>query len=320
MAKKLNKTVGLVGVMLLALSVGCRSKQEALRQPAEEDQKQAAGTTSAAAPAPPPIIVKEAKFVAAGKTRKFDHTGAAHKEVRCEQCHVRDDQSPAKVGVDFPGHSACSGCHVKEDFGQRGAGTIAANPFCGVCHDEQVATASQDQSVKAVLIGFPDRQDEFGLKGGRKGFSHKTHMDRTKMAKQEQSAECATCHHQMDATRVRADFPGHKECYGCHIHQAGQKSGDCGTCHIGSKMAVSYSPGMGQALTLYRFSHSKAHLKAASCDKCHAMRDAPENPTRVDIAQISTNRGLRHKSMCWTCHKAEKEVTCTKCHTGTLPF
>lgn len=318
-AKLLKQTVVGLAVALLIGAAACRSSQENLNRPL--DNRNQAANTNTAPPAPPEFI-KEAAF---GKKSTFDHNISGHKEVKCLSCHNRALPDPVTRTSDpkdpapkFPGHGACDDCHNKENYGQSGLGTLNKNPFCATCHSGEIVTVDVEQRPRPALIKFTEKQSEFGIKGGTKGFLHKTHMDPQKMAGQEQPARCDVCH-KFDSRGARSDFPGHAECYSCHIHQSGQKFGDCEVCHVEAKQAVKYSPGMGTALSLYNFRHSSSHLRAATCDRCHKTLD-PGDAARLDITQISTARGQRHTSACWSCHRQARETACLKCHTGSLPF
>jgi hypothetical protein len=143
-------------------------------------------------------------------------------------------------------------------------------------------------------------------------------MDPKKMSGEAETPKCGTCHQFPNG--VQSTFPSHQQCYSCHAHQPAQKLGDCGVCHTDTKLALKYTKGTGQALSLYNFKHSGSHLKAASCDRCHSQVEIAPNQVRSDIREISTARGQRHTSTCWSCHSQARESTCTKCHRGSLPF
>ncbi|HXG64744.1 MAG TPA: cytochrome c3 family protein, partial [Blastocatellia bacterium] len=307
-------------------AAACRSSQQNLNRPLDNSNQAATNANANTAPSPPPEFIKKAVFVQPGKKSIFDHNISGHKEINCITCHNRTlpdpvtkaPQDPKDPEPKFPGHAACDDCHDKENYGQSGLGTLDKNPFCATCHSGEIVGVTPDQRPRPALINFTDKQSEFGLRGGTKGFLHKTHMDPQKMSGQEQPARCDVCH-KFDSRGAQSSFPGHAECYSCHIHQAGQKFGACDVCHTEAKQAVKYSPGMGTALRLYNFRHSSSHLKAATCDRCHKLLD-PGDEARLDVTQISTGRGQRHTSACWSCHKQARETACFKCHTGSLPF
>ena len=328
-SKRLKQIVLGVTVVLLISGIACRSTQQNLNsKPPENENANANSNTSSAGGA---ITAVESPVIT--KTSTFDHNREEHrvgpdaKIKDCAACHKRDQQTPSDVMVKQPGkdtwtpyHDSCDVCHNKENFRQTSADVLKTNPLCAGCHKAEGGQIVLNTSggLKGVLIDYPKRQFEFGLKGGEKGFSHKDHMDPQKMAGEGQEVKCDTCH-KFDSRGAQSSFPKHADCFSCHSHQAAQKFGECGVCHTEVARAVKYSPGIGSALNLYNFRHSSSHLKAGSCDRCHQMQD-PVNETSVDIKQINTARGQRHTSSCWSCHKQARETVCTKCHVGSLPF
>ncbi len=331
-ATRLKQIVLAITVTLLIAGVACRSTQQNLNKPPENTN----GNSNTAAPVDTGIITAESPVV---RTSTFDHFRAEHrvgadaKIKDCAVCHKRDTAAPSDPQVKQPNrdgwtpyHDSCEVCHNKENFRETSATVLKEKPLCAGCHKaegNQIAISSGG-GLKGVVIDYPKVETEFGIKGGAKGFSHKTHMDLQKMANEGQEVKCETCH-QFGNRGIQASFPEHPNCFGCHSHQAGQKFGSCDVCHVKAQMAVSFSPGTGTAARLYNFRHSNSHLKAANCDRCHKTREIEaqaETDTKppTDIMQISTARGQRHTSACWSCHSQARETVCTKCHVGSLPF
>jgi hypothetical protein len=231
------------------------------------------------------------------KTSPFNHNTKAHKQ-DCVNCHQRTDNEPVPL---FPGHTACIDCHQK-DF------TTTTSQMCIVCHKTPL-----EQQPK--LIAFPTRLVQFGIRG----FSHRTHMDAAKMPQGSQIPRCDSCHKTVQGG-LQVGFPRHPECYGCHSHQAGEKLAECTTCHAGVSEAMKYRTGSSGAFSQYNFKHA-SHVAKAACARCHGTTAvAASSPTRPDILKISTARGQRHKSACWSCHVQAREPVCTKCHIGGVPF
>ncbi|HKY03458.1 MAG TPA: hypothetical protein VJQ56_01145 [Blastocatellia bacterium] len=291
--KKLKRAVLVLAVALAAASVACREAKRPANTAAE-----------APSPAPQPAASSPFDIVDSAVTLKqasFDHARAEHKTKTgdCTVCHERRDN---EITPKFPGHSACIDCH-QQDFAS------SASQLCAVCHKTPV-------EASAELISFPSKLKQFGLKG----FSHKTHLDPEKIGGQSTGApavECAGCH-RFDSRGVEASFPRHAECYACHTHQAGEKLSECSACHAPAHAALRYTRGVGEPFRLYNFKHA-SHIKQASCARCHRSIEAASE-AHADIQQISTARGQRHKSACWSCHTQAREPVCTKCHTGSLPF
>ncbi|MCI0487622.1 MAG: cytochrome c family protein [Blastocatellia bacterium] len=328
LSKRLKQIVLGIAVLLLAGGIACKSTQQNLNSNTSGNENANANSNTSATGGA--ITAVESALIT--KTSTFDHNREEHrvgpdaKIKDCAACHKRDTQVPSDVQVKQPGkdtwtpyHDSCDICHNKESFRQTSADTLKEQPLCAGCHKAEGGqiVRSEGNVLKGVLINYPARLFEFGLKGGTKGFSHKTHMDAQKMAGEGKEVSCNTCH-KFDGRGAQASFPKHADCFSCHSHQAGQKFGECGVCHTGTAVAVKYSPGIGTALNLYNFRHSSSHLKSA-CDRCHKTQD-PASETSVDIQQINTARGQRHKSSCWSCHQQARENVCTKCHVGSLPF
>jgi hypothetical protein len=316
---KLALLVG-TAMALLAGVNACRSSQRRAAPVAEQS------ATTRATATPQQLSGNEAKVVSERRKGYFDHLRKEHRVKphgpleSCSVCHRRDaaQTSDVKLGQPerrtatwLPFHDACTQCHAVEAFQQTAPETLEKSPLCAACHQGGIT-----QNNQALLINYPGRLNEFGLlgiAGGQRGFSHKVHTDPQKMGEAAELAKCSTCH-RFDQSGVQATFPRHAECFTCHVHQAQQKLGDCGVCHINTALAVTFIRGPEQAFKLFRFRHSAAHLKAASCDKCHRPLE-PASTSRVDILKISTGQGQRHTSACWSCHKQAQEPVCTKCHT-----
>ena len=313
-----------MALLLLAGTNACRSSQRKAAPVIEEAAK------PAAPPANQTLTGNEAKVVTVRRKGYFDHLRKEHRVKpagpleSCAVCHRRNatqatdvklNQPERRTATWLPFHDACTQCHAAEAFQQTTPETLEKSPLCAACHQGGITANNQ-----ALLISYPGRLNEFGLlgiAGGQKGFSHQTHTDQQRMGDAAAQAQCATCH-RFEQRGVQASFPRHAECFACHVHQAEQKLGDCGVCHINTALAVSFVRGPEQPFKLFNFRHSAAHLKAASCDKCHRTTQ-PTSSNRLDILKISTGQGQRHTSACWTCHKQAQEPICTKCHTSPPP-
>jgi hypothetical protein len=288
-----NVKVVIVGAALV-FAAGLHSCKKS-EPPANRSEQPTAPQAPPAAPGQPSVTPVDSKVIE--RKSPFDHLRKEHAQ-ECSYCHKRVDNETIP---DFPRHESCNYCHQK-DF------TNVSSQMCAVCH------AMPINDVEPKLISFPGRLDEFGLKG----FSHKDHMNPQKMPAGSEPLTCADCH-RFDSQGVNVSFPRHAECYKCHTYEAGEKLSNCGTCHVDQKIAMKYEAGLGAALTLYNFKH-RSHLKQARCDSCHKLVETDADKMRSDVAQISTARGQKHTSTCWSCHKQAREPVCTKCHVGALPF
>lgn len=313
-----------VGAAVFAANLfACRSSQRTVVPPPAETPKAATQTAKPSG--------NDAKVVTERRKGYFDHLRKEHRVKpdgpleSCATCHARDTAKPTDAKLNqperrtptwLPFHDACTQCHAAESFQQTAPDTLNSNPMCASCHRGGITANNQ-----ALLIGYPARMNEFGLEGiggKRPGFSHKTHLNAQKMGADADKAKCSTCH-QFDAQGVQGSFPHHAACFACHEHQAQQKFGDCGVCHINTALSVTFVRGPETPFKLFRFRHSPAHLKAGSCDRCHRTAE-PESVKRVDILKISTGQGQRHTSACWSCHQQAKEPVCTKCHVSPPTF
>ena len=295
MRNDMTRGIRLIIIAAAAILIGglaCKST----KQPTANKAAEAPQPAPQAPAAPSPFDVKESAVIE--RTSPFNHSRAEHqtKTKDCAFCHQRADNSVTPV---FPGHSACIECHSR-DFSN------TASQMCVVCHKSPV-------DAQGTRISFPAKMSEFGIKG----FSHKQHMDSKKMAGETETPKCSTCHQSTEG--AAASYPNHQQCYSCHAHQPNQKLGECGVCHVDTKLALKYVKGRGSALSLYNFQHGP-HTKKASCDRCHRQTETAPKQVRADIQTISAGRGQRHTSACWSCHVQAKESVCTKCHRGSLPF
>ena len=293
MKKDTNKVLKLAVVVIAAAAIVLAACSKS-KPPANKAAQPAVPAQPAPAPAATTATVES---VVIEKTSPFNHTTKAHKQ-ECVNCHQRTDNEPVPQ---FPGHAACIDCHQK-DF------TTTTSQMCVVCHRTPL-----EQQPK--LIAFPARLSQFGIRG----FSHKTHRDASKMPAGTQPPKCDACH-RITQGGLQVGFPRHPECYSCHTHQAGEKLGECTTCHAGVSESMKYRTGSTGAFSLYNFRHA-SHVSRAACDRCHGTPSAKAVSTaQSDVLKISTARGQRHKSACWTCHVQAKEPVCSKCHTGGVPF
>ena len=303
------KELVIVGAAILLGGMACRSTKQNLNKNVEEAP--APATSNSNSNPSPNLPVADSKVI--DRDIPFDHNRKEHKARDCKVCHQRldryeADHSKADWTIPrFASHSACIDCH-RQDY------TSTASRMCASCHKTPFSDKVPISADAPQLAAFPARLNQFGIKG----FSHKTHMDPAKMRDQMPGeVRCDTCH-TFDDRKVQATFPRHQQCYSCHTHEAGGKLSTCGTCHADTAVAVRFNRGMGTALSLYNFRHGP-HMKGASCDRCHKTVElTAQQPS--DILRISTARGQKHTSACWSCHVPARENVCTKCHVGSLPF
>jgi hypothetical protein len=289
--KAIKLTVAGAGLAVLVFSCG-------RHKPAANRSAPAATPEAQVTPGQADGIIGAAESKLLERDLKFNHNRPEHKKQDCSLCHKRIDNSATPK---FPGHAACLACHAA-DF------TSSNNKLCVVCH----IVPLEAQPKMAV---FPAKLIQFGLKE----FSHKQHFNPAKMPAGTAVPKCDSCH-QFDNSLIQAGFPDHPQCYSCHTHQPGEKLGGCMGCHADQSVALKFIKGTGNAAALYNFTHG-GHFKQASiqrnCDKCHHLLD--RDLQHPDILQISTARGQRHTSGCWTCHVQAREPVCSKCHVKGPP-
>lgn len=294
--KKLKAKDPVVGVFVLVCSLAFLGAQQPEKDSPARPTKPETSASQVVAGVMQPVQAAVLKQLQA-----FNHNRPEHNRQDCSLCHQREHNDPRPT---FPGHAACINCHNQEFFAR-------ASVLCGLCH-------RLPMDAQARVIDFSKQLKQFGLRG----FSHRAHLDAQKMPAGTAPLTCHNCH-RFDTEGVKASFPRHPECYGCHTHQAGQKMGGCGSCHADAVVAMTGRRGLGTALRLYNFTHG-SHFKQRSvernCVKCHVVGQASVERNAPDVIRVSTVRGQKHKSACWTCHAHKREPFCTKCHVNAFPW
>lgn len=233
---------------------------------------------------------------------KFLHASSRHASQACTSCHQRVDNSATPR---FPGHSACSGCHL-------GQFTTPAIPMCLICH-------SDVNSGKPPVRNFPASfKESFNVK-----FDHAQHNKGSARPQ----AGCSACHTGRSAAlSIPANVVAHNVCYSCHTPTSkalkGQEIGSCGVCHNSRRYTATSSTAKSFRLS---FSHAR-HLsrEKLDCNDCHRLTaGAPQ--TR----QVSSPVGAEHFSdtrtmSCASCHNGKKSFggdlafkDCRRCHSST---
>lgn len=233
---------------------------------------------------------------------KFLHASSRHASQACTSCHQRADNNSTPR---FPGHSACSGCHL-------GQFTTPAIPMCMICH-------SDINSAKPPVRSFPSSfKESFNV-----NFDHAQH---NKGAARPQ-AGCSACHTGRSAAlSIPANITAHTLCYSCHTPTSkagnGQEIGSCGVCHNSRR----YTP-TSQTAKSFRlgFSHARHTVREKlDCNDCHRI-----TPAAPQTRQVSSPVGAEHFSdarttSCASCHNGKKSFggdlafkDCRRCHSST---
>ena len=132
---------------------------------------------------------------------KFLHTSQRHSSLGCNACHQRSDNSATPR---FPGHSACTSCHL-------GQFTTPAVPMCLICHTD---TNSNRPPLKTFPSSFKER---FNVK-----FDHAQHL---KGSARPQNG-CSGCHSSSINRGFGLSIPANlaaQGCYACHTPTASHR-------------------------------------------------------------------------------------------------
>ena len=233
---------------------------------------------------------------------KFLHTSSKHTSLACTSCHRRPDNS---VRPSFPGHKACTGCHLTQF-------TTPNIPMCSICHEN---VNGNDPPRKS----FPDRfKENFNL-----SFDHAQHLTGNARPKN----GCVACHNSPlrrgAALSIPTGLTAHAGCYTCHTPEAtanGRDLASCGVCHA----AKAYTRTSTDS-PAYRIAFSHAQHGAPqrlNCSDCHNYTAGM--PRR---RQVSSPRPQEHfpagNNSCATCHNGRRVFggdldfkNCGRCHKG----
>lgn len=236
---------------------------------------------------------------------KFIHSSQKHASLGCTSCHQRtSDNSVTPV---FPGHKACTDCHLAQFV-------TPAMPMCMICHSE---VGSRNPPLRAFPVNF---KESFNVK-----FDHVQHM--TGSAKPQKG--CQGCHDRLlnrgVAISIPARLAAHSDCYVCHNpgskSSAGREIASCGVCH-------EQKPFVRRTINTpaYRvgFSHAKhgarQRLDCADCHNLIAGAPLSRQVTSPGTAEhFFSGRGMS----CMSCHNGKPVFggdlafgDCRRCHTG----
>lgn len=238
-------------------------------------------------------------FEPQGDATRFSHSTPRHASLACASCHERPDNSPAPR---WPGHKACTDCHVQQFVTQGG----------GLCLNCHVNVEGNNPPLKA----FP------GLSGFKMLFDHAKHAT----GGGRPAEGCASCHRPMRrgvALSIPAGASAHNNCYSCHTPQSRGPAGDissCATCH--AQGGYRRTPTNAKAYTV-SFSHA-AHgaRQGLRCDDCHQVRAGVGQGRQVTATLPTQHFGSGRAQNCMTCHNNRRAfggddfADCKRCHKG----
>lgn len=234
---------------------------------------------------------------------KFSHRSAKHASLQCTACHERKDNS---ARPSFPGHKACTSCHLSQF-------TTPAVPMCAICHTDV-------GSNQPPLKGFPENFKEgFTVK-----FDHAQHMKGE--ARPERG--CAACHDKPLRRGVALSIPSglsaHNQCYACHT--PGKESGwrnisSCGICHAQGRYSPTSTNGSAFRAS---FSHAEhGPRQRLDCAACHNLIAGAMQTRQVTSPLTEQHFANTRGQSCMTCHNGKRSFgaelefgDCKRCHKG----
>jgi len=234
----------------------------------------------------------------------FRHNSSRHATIACASCHQRRDNSATPH---FPGHKACTECHLAQFVTPNGA-------MCSICH-------SDVNSANPPLKAFPAKFNEnFNVK-----FDHAQHMNGSARP----ANGCAACHTRAGgraaALGIPAGIAAHNQCYTCHTPssqtQSGRELASCGVCHAQQPFARTTTNARSFR---YAFSHAKhSPAQRLVCADCHTITGGlPQSRQVSSPAPLEHFASARGKT-CLSCHNGARSFggdlafkDCRRCHTG----
>ena len=236
---------------------------------------------------------------------KFLHNSQRHASLGCNSCHQRSDNSSTPK---FPGHSACTGCHL-------GQFTTPKIPMCVICHTDVSGN-------RPALRNFPASFKE----GFNVNFDHAQHL--TERAKPK--AGCNGCHaglvNRGFGLSIPSNLKAHDICYSCHTPEskssAGKEMASCGVCHSQKR----YTPTSANS-RVFRFAFSHARHGARQrlgCTDCHRVTAGLRQTRQVSSPLARQHFPSARSQNCSSCHNGKRAFggdlgfsACKRCHKGS---
>jgi c(7)-type cytochrome triheme protein len=234
----------------------------------------------------------------------FKHNSSRHATLGCTSCHQRSDNSATPR---FPGHKACTECHLAQFVTPNGV-------MCSNCHTD---VNSSNPPLKAFPVKF---NESFNVK-----FDHAQHMNGAARP----ANGCAGCHTRAGrgaALSIPAGISAHNQCYTCHTpssqSQSGRELASCGVCHAQRSFARTSTNARSYR---YAFSHARhGPGQRLACADCHAISGGlPQTRQVSSPAPLEHFAAARGKS-CLSCHNGGRSFggdlafkDCRRCHTAT---
>ncbi len=225
----------------------------------------------------------------------FSHSVPEHKEINCDSCHKREDNS---LTLKYSGHDSCISCHLNEF-------TKPESGICAVCHDNL-------QTVPATMKAFPAQfNEQFNMK-----FDHAAHNQGAGRPQ----AGCATCHQPQGAAQsIPVGINSHATCFTCHNSES--NIGSCNYCHETAPYRRTVA---NRTIFKAVFSHTDhTSRQGVNCAECHSVRAGTRQSTQVSLPVAVQHFAAGGSVSCRTCHNdsrafGEKNFSnCKRCHNGT---
>ena len=249
-----------------------------------EPEKITALDTKDVAVNPDSLVLAKNQDENPSKYAVFSHAVKEHRDINCNECHKRQDNS---VNPTFAGHSSCIECHFEQFVTENSS-------MCSICHTDV-------KNAPAPMRSFPARFNEnFNMK-----FDHAAHMKPG--ARPEQG--CAACHQTFGkgvAMSIPAGINSHANCYTCHTPEAvvnGKNIGSCNTCHNTGNYLRTLTTSKAYNTS---FSHSK-HQRL-SCTDCHTVKANEAQGRQVASPVVEMH------------HYKGRDLSCAGCHNDRIAF
>lgn len=235
----------------------------------------------------------------------FKHNSQRHASLACTSCHTRRDNAATPI---FPGHSACTGCHLAQFV-------TPSVPMCSICHADV-------SSRHPPLKGFPTRFNEpFNVK-----FDHAQHN----VGAARPQAGCASCHRPIGrrprALSIPAGLSAHNQCYTCHApgstSSSGRELASCGVCHEQKRFSRTSTNARAYR---YAFSHAEhGRAQRLDCANCHRLSPGAPQSRQVSSPVPAEHFASVRRMTCLSCHNGKRSFggdlafkNCRRCHTAS---
>lgn len=257
------------------------------------------------------------KIPGTNQIRKLDcaYCHERNADLTVAQAQVATTRRNERLQIKFPGHKACTECHVQQ---------FTAQPLqtCTICHD-----AAQPLNTRPPQRDFPQRYDFNAHFDARQHEAHAGYK-----LTDGKSLDCTFCHKPRNKP-FALSIAVHNECFVCHTpgsgdQKAAQKA-DCASCHTEMTDKVTlFSASYTSRAWGAQFTHKRhATELGIACSQCHTISGGYNQPTPTTIkTKQHLSEAERGGRGCFSCHdggthngrtvfSGEDFNACDKCHT-----